>query len=82
MDARQELDLKIGVAFSRLMTRAFLDLAKEKFRMRDIKVISFGPCQVIISDWLIFCLLTSDWLLDSDTVVLCPETSGDPGIPS
>ena len=45
VDARQELDLKIGVAFSRLMTRAFLDLAKEKFRIKDLKVISFGPCQ-------------------------------------
>ena len=45
VDARQELDLKIGVAFSRLMTRAYLDLAKEKFRLRDLKVISFGPCQ-------------------------------------
>ena len=45
VDARQELDLKIGVAFSRLMTRAYLDMAKDKFRIRDLKVISFGPCQ-------------------------------------
>ena len=45
VDARQELDLKIGVAFSRLMTRQYLDLAREKFRLRDQKVISFGPCQ-------------------------------------
>ena len=45
VDARQELDLKIGVAFSRLMTKAYLDLAKDKFRIRDLKVISFGPCQ-------------------------------------
>ena len=44
VDARQELDLKIGVAFSRLMTRAYLDMAKDKFRIRDLKVISFGPC--------------------------------------
>ena len=45
VDARQELDLNFGVAFSRLMTRAYLDLAKEKFRIRDLKVISFGLCQ-------------------------------------
>jgi DNA topoisomerase IA len=43
VDARQEMDMKIGVAFSRLMTRAYLDMAKEKFRLRDQKVISFGP---------------------------------------
>merc|ERR1719334_2056844 len=45
VDARQELDLKIGVAFSRLMTKAYLDMAREKFRLRDQKVVSFGPCQ-------------------------------------
>merc|ERR1740128_360190 len=45
VDARQELDLKIGVSFSRLMTRAYLDQAKEKFRLKDQKGISFGPCQ-------------------------------------
>jgi hypothetical protein len=27
------MDLKIGVAFSRLMTKAYLDMAKEKFRL-------------------------------------------------
>jgi hypothetical protein len=31
MDTRQELDLKIGVAFSQLMTKTYLDMAKEKF---------------------------------------------------
>ncbi len=31
--ARQEPDLKIGVVFSRLMTKAYLDMAKGKFRL-------------------------------------------------
>ena len=41
---RQGIDLKIGVAFSRLITRS-LNMLKEKFRLRDQKMISFGPCQ-------------------------------------
>ncbi|CAJ1349592.1 unnamed protein product [Effrenium voratum] len=45
VDARQELDLKIGVAFTRLMTRTFLDWAKEKFRVWDQTCLSYGPCQ-------------------------------------
>jgi hypothetical protein len=32
MDTQQELDLKIGVAFSQLMTKAFQDMAEGKFR--------------------------------------------------
>jgi hypothetical protein len=39
------MDLKIGVACSRLIIRAYLDVAKEKFRLSDQKVISFDPCQ-------------------------------------
>jgi len=45
VDARQELDLKIGVAFSRLMTKSFLNMAKDKFYLKDQRVISYGPCQ-------------------------------------
>jgi hypothetical protein len=32
MHAKQALDLKIGGAFSQLMTKAYLDMAEEKFR--------------------------------------------------
>ncbi|CAK8993289.1 unnamed protein product [Durusdinium trenchii] len=45
VDARQELDLKIGCAFTRLMTRTFLNSAKEKFRVWDQTCLSYGPCQ-------------------------------------
>ena len=27
------------------MTRTYLDMAREKFRLKDQKVISYGPCQ-------------------------------------
>lgn len=27
------------------MTRSFLDMAREKFRLKDQKVLSYGPCQ-------------------------------------
>ena len=53
VDARQEMDLKIGVAFTRLMTRTYLDVAKEKFRLRDQTCISYGPCQ---TPTLSFCI--------------------------
>ena len=33
------------VAFTRLMTRTYLDMAREKFRLKDQKCISYGPCQ-------------------------------------
>lgn len=45
VDARQELDLKIGVAFTRLMTHTYLEQARAKFRLKDQRCISYGPCQ-------------------------------------
>eukprot|EP00397_Hematodinium_sp_SG-2012_P013361 GEMP01013564.1.p1 GENE.GEMP01013564.1~~GEMP01013564.1.p1 ORF type:complete len:860 (+),score=141.73 GEMP01013564.1:77-2656(+) len=44
VDARQELDLKVGVSFTRLLTRSLLDNAQRKF-FKDLRVISYGPCQ-------------------------------------
>ena len=45
VDARQELDLKVGVAFTRLMTRALRDVARRKFHLPHLRLLSYGPCQ-------------------------------------
>eukprot|EP00392_Amoebophrya_sp_AT5.2_P018702 g19308.t1 len=57
VDARQELDLKVGIAFSTLLKWNFLDAAKRKFPKLDLKMLTlrrqprrgdpmaYGPCQ-------------------------------------
>ena len=44
VDARQELDLRVGVAFTRLLTWRCVGLARQNFSPAT-KIISYGPCQ-------------------------------------
>ena len=45
VDVRQVLDLKVGVSFSRLLTRALRDAARTRFSLPALRLISYGPCQ-------------------------------------
>ena len=41
VEARQELDLKIGVAWTRYQTKFY----RGRYRDLDASVVSYGPCQ-------------------------------------
>ena len=56
VDARQELDLKVGVAFTRFQSRYFGGRYRERMR-----VISYGPVRAAINHRICLCCVPSYW---------------------